>query len=100
MTAAAGYAWVVVDERGVELATYEATGNTDADEMMFVHRLNRPDAPGHRALLVPLVRCPDLPAPGVAADRDVIGCGYYIPDVRDDEGLVDCPKCGIWFTPD
>jgi len=30
----------------------------------------------------------------------VIGCGVLIPDVRDDEGLVDCPICGIFFNPD
>jgi hypothetical protein len=29
-----------------------------------------------------------------------IGCGAMIPDVRDDEGLVDCRNCGIWFNPD
>lgn len=30
----------------------------------------------------------------------IIGCGTTIPDERDDEGLVDCPNCGMWFNPD
>lgn len=49
---------------------------------------------------VRLVRCP---TGGLTADGTpptVIGCGELIPDERDDEGLVDCPKCGIWFDPE
>lgn len=30
----------------------------------------------------------------------VIGCGAVFDAVPDDEGLVDCPRCGIWFDPD
>lgn len=29
----------------------------------------------------------------------IIGCGAWIADERDDEGLVDCPACGICFNP-
>lgn len=29
----------------------------------------------------------------------IIGCGAEIPDVRDDEGFADCPKCGIFWLP-
>ena len=32
--------------------------------------------------------------------HSIVGCGRSIPDIRDAEGLVDCPQCGIWFDPD
>ena len=47
-----------------------------------------------------LVRCPDTITAADDTPHTVIGCGGLIPDVRDDEGLVDCPACGIWFNPD
>jgi hypothetical protein len=31
---------------------------------------------------------------------DIIGCGRVVDREPDDEGIVDCPHCGIWFTPD
>lgn len=29
----------------------------------------------------------------------IIGCGATFEAEPDDEGLVDCPSCGIWFNP-
>lgn len=29
-----------------------------------------------------------------------IGCGATVPNVPDDEGFIDCPMCGIFFTLD
>lgn len=49
---------------------------------------------------VGLVCCPDGLEKADGTPHTVIGCGALIPDERDDEGLVDCPKCGIWFDPD
>jgi len=47
-----------------------------------------------------LVRCPGTPTQRDGTPHTVIGCGVLIPDVRDDEGRVDCPICGIWLDPD
>ena len=30
----------------------------------------------------------------------IIGCGSLLRDERDDEGLIHCPNCGIFFNPD
>jgi len=27
----------------------------------------------------------------------VVGCGHRFDATPDEEGLVDCPECGIWF---
>lgn len=45
------------------------------------------------------VYCPTYPYAPDGTPHTIIGCGALIPDERDDEGLVDCPKCGIWFNP-
>lgn len=29
--------------------------------------------------------------------HDVMGCGAVFEAEPDDEGIVDCPECGIWF---
>lgn len=43
------------------------------------------------------MRCPD----NERWPDDIIGCGRVIDDpTPDDEGIVDCPHCGIWFTPE
>lgn len=42
-------------------------------------------------------RCPTEPQSGIAPTDDIIGCGTVFDAEPDDEGLVDCPKCGIWF---
>lgn len=47
-----------------------------------------------------LVRCPTATHMPDGTAHTTIGCGAMIPDVRDDEGLVDCRNCGIWFNPD
>lgn len=36
----------------------------------------------------------------VGTPGPIIGCGATVADERDDEGLVDCPNCGMWFNPD
>ena len=46
------------------------------------------------------VRCPTATTMSDGAPHTIIGCGSVILDLRDDEGLVDCPNCGIWFNPD
>jgi hypothetical protein len=33
-------------------------------------------------------------------DDDIVrGCGAVFEQDKDDDGLVDCPNCGIWFNP-
>lgn len=46
------------------------------------------------------ITCPTTPRTIDGEPHTVIGCGATIPDRRDDEGLVDCPHCGIFFDPD
>lgn len=31
---------------------------------------------------------------------ELVGCGYVFEANQDDEGLIDCPNCGMWFNPD
>lgn len=38
---------------------------------------------------------PDWLEPGVTPP--LLGCGTTFEQEPDDEGLVDCPSCGIWF---
>lgn len=53
------------------------------------------------------VQCPNWPTPldrGTeiqrrTASNDLVGCGHVFEAEADDEGIVDCPNCGIWFTP-
>lgn len=49
-------------------------------------------------------RCPDYPSPLAPPEDDItaseiIGCGVVFDGTPDAEGLVDCPRCGIWFKP-
>lgn len=46
------------------------------------------------------VRCPASTHTADGTPHTTVGCGAQIPDIRDDEGLVDCLECGIWFDPD
>ena len=39
-------------------------------------------------------RCPETP------NEDINGCGEVFWAEPDDEGLIDCPNCGIWFSPE
>ena len=50
-------------------------------------------------MTVDLIRCPTAAAASDGTAHTIIGCGNRIPDVRDDEGIVDCPVCGISFDP-
>lgn len=43
----------------------------------------------------PMVQCPTS-----TETSDIVGCGRLVPDERDDEGFVDCPRCGICFDPE
>lgn len=40
------------------------------------------------------VTCPTTPM-----DSDIVGCGRTFDATPDDEGMVDCPNCGMWFRP-
>lgn len=47
-------------------------------------------------------RCPDNdrgPQPDAfpAGRPDIVGCGATFTATPDDEDLVDCPRCGMWF---
>jgi hypothetical protein len=42
-------------------------------------------------------RCPDTSGPRKST---ILGCGEEFEQEPDDEGLVDCPYCGIWFSPE
>lgn len=39
--------------------------------------------------------CPD----NKRHDDDIVGCGSTFETDPDDEGLINCPHCGLWFTP-
>lgn len=43
-------------------------------------------------------RCPTNPLHN-SEPLVIVGCGATFEAVPDDEGLVDCPMCGIWFDP-
>lgn len=44
--------------------------------------------------------CPTDNPPERRPDETVIiGCGAAFTGEFDDDGIVDCPHCGIWFTP-
>lgn len=43
-------------------------------------------------------RCPDTIQEPTEADP-LVGCGLNFDGEPDDEGLVDCPRCGLWFHP-
>ena len=45
-------------------------------------------------------RCPTAAHAADLSPHTVIGCGSWNTTERDDEGLVDCLDCGIWFNPD
>ena len=47
-------------------------------------------------------RCPTDEAyfdGGELVEHTVIGCGAEFDAEPDEEGLIDCPACGIWFNP-
>lgn len=50
--------------------------------------------------MVVMIECPTGPLAADGGVHTVIGCGRMVPDVRDDEGLVDCPECGMFWRPD
>lgn len=29
---------------------------------------------------------------------EFLGCGHTFEATPDDEGLIDCPQCGLWFS--
>jgi hypothetical protein len=45
------------------------------------------------------LRCPTTPHDAHGNPHTVIGCGSTNTTEPDDEGLVDCGDCGIWFDP-
>jgi len=45
-------------------------------------------------------RCPTTPTPyDDNPDETMAGCGHEFEAEPDEEGLVDCPNCGMWFNP-
>jgi hypothetical protein len=46
------------------------------------------------------ITCPTIGIQPDGTPHTVTGCGARIPDIRDHEGLVDCPNCGMFFDPD
>ena len=45
------------------------------------------------------VKCPTDSLPEVPID-ELIGCGFEFEATPDEEGIVDCPNCGMWFKPE
>lgn len=43
------------------------------------------------------VRCPDNADP---LGGDIVGCGAEFTAAPDFEGLIDCPHCGVVFSPE
>ena len=45
-------------------------------------------------------RCPTYPTPCDDEPNEFMaGCGHVFEAEPDSEGMVDCPECGMWFTP-
>jgi hypothetical protein len=45
------------------------------------------------------VRCPiEDNEPGPTGT--IVGCGHVFDALPDDDGIVDCPNCGLFFDPD
>lgn len=44
-------------------------------------------------------QCPDTAIDVAPGETLILGCGHLFSSKTDDEGLVDCPHCGIWFNP-
>lgn len=45
-------------------------------------------------------KCPENPTPYDDNPAEMMtGCGAVFEGSADEEGLVDCPECGMWFTP-
>jgi predicted nucleic acid-binding Zn-ribbon protein len=40
-------------------------------------------------------QCP--PTPRADVEDDIVGCGHIFEAEPDEEGLIDCPNCGMWF---
>lgn len=45
-------------------------------------------------------KCPTKSARSDGNDHNIRGCGDQFDGRIDDEGIVDCPWCGMWFRPD
>jgi len=47
-------------------------------------------------------RCPDTThmRPPEHGPLYVVGCGHVFEAEPDDENLIDCPNCGMWFPAD
>lgn len=44
--------------------------------------------------------CPNHSQPQSDPDDDILGCGKIFPyDPENDDGMVDCPHCGLCFDP-
>lgn len=45
------------------------------------------------------IQCPTSDTTRDGHQHTVIGCGSNNVTAPDDEGLIDCLDCGIWFDP-
>ena len=49
---------------------------------------------------MPVYQCPTNPTPYDDNPEEFMrGCGHTFVEEPDEEGLVDCPNCGMWFSP-
>lgn len=44
--------------------------------------------------------CPTAPQTPEGEPHTIIGCGSVFEAEPDDEGIIDCPHCGLWFGQD
>ena len=45
-------------------------------------------------------KCPAKSSRSDGNDHNIRGCGEQVDGRADDEGIGDCPWCGMWFQPD
>lgn len=89
-------------ERVTNDATAARSAATIDDSTAFADSISRVGVGSFRYRLAMTAQfvCPTDAPPTLGPDESIIlGCGNAFTGELDDEGLVDCPHCGIWFDP-
>lgn len=50
--------------------------------------------------VIEMIQCPTDPLCPDGTPHTIIGCGTWVMDMRDDEGIIDCPACGMFWKPE
>jgi hypothetical protein len=60
---------------------------------------NRPDPRTKGTSTMDTYTCPTNPLQPNGEPHTIIGCGRSFEAVPDDEGIIDCPHCGMFWHP-